>query len=71
MYFDFCGVQPSPIIDGSIRLTLLKLDFLPRGMMLILGAKTPPRGILILRAKLCTKRYDVVLGAETLPRGLR
>jgi len=40
-------------------------------MMLILGAEPPPRGILILRAKLCTKRYDVDLGAETPPRGLR
>jgi len=40
-------------------------------MMLILGAETLPRGILILRAKLSTKRYDVELGAETPQRGLR
>ena len=39
--------------------------------MLILGVETPPRGILILRGKICTKRYDVDLGAETPPKGLR
>jgi len=71
MYFDFYVVQPYLIINGSIHLTLWNLEFLTRGMMLILGVETPPRGILILRAKLYTKSYDVKFGAETLPRGLR
>jgi len=39
-------------------------------MMLILGVETPPRGMLILRAELYTKRCDVELGAENLPRGM-
>jgi len=29
---DFCDIQPSLIIDGSIYLILWKLDFPPRGM---------------------------------------